>query len=86
MSLVAITTLDRNIREAGLTYKLLRRAAGERDEDSWVPVSYHQAHHLFQHPFGIHFSRRSLVLLPFLFRTFRDGQRDGRFWPKNLQR
>ncbi|KAF8581189.1 hypothetical protein K439DRAFT_1654130 [Ramaria rubella] len=30
--LVAITTPDRNIREAGLTYKLLRRAAGERDE------------------------------------------------------
>ncbi|KAF8592439.1 hypothetical protein K439DRAFT_10783 [Ramaria rubella] len=46
LALVAITTLDRNIREAGLTYKLLRRAAGERDEDSWVPVSYHQAHHL----------------------------------------
>ncbi|KAF8587526.1 hypothetical protein K439DRAFT_819572 [Ramaria rubella] len=30
--LVAITTPDRNIWEAGLTYKLLRRAAGKRDE------------------------------------------------------
>ncbi|KAF8576773.1 hypothetical protein K439DRAFT_1418663 [Ramaria rubella] len=30
--LVAITMLDRNIWEAGLTYKLLQRAAGERDE------------------------------------------------------
>ncbi|KAF8581705.1 hypothetical protein K439DRAFT_1662169 [Ramaria rubella] len=34
--LVAITTLDRNIREAGLTYKLLRWAAGERDKGARV--------------------------------------------------
>ncbi|KAF8573627.1 hypothetical protein K439DRAFT_1555387 [Ramaria rubella] len=32
--LVGITTLDRNIHEAGLTYKLLQRAAGERDEEA----------------------------------------------------
>ncbi|KAF8574082.1 hypothetical protein K439DRAFT_1642452 [Ramaria rubella] len=34
--LVTITTLDRNIQEAGLTYKLLRQAAGEKDKGARV--------------------------------------------------
>ncbi|KAF8575967.1 hypothetical protein K439DRAFT_1368536 [Ramaria rubella] len=32
--LVALPTLDRNIREAGLTYKLLQRAVAERDDEA----------------------------------------------------
>ncbi|KAF8589483.1 hypothetical protein K439DRAFT_1286458, partial [Ramaria rubella] len=32
--LVVLPTLDRNIREAGLTYKLLQWAAAERDEEA----------------------------------------------------
>ncbi|KAF8583080.1 hypothetical protein K439DRAFT_1661483 [Ramaria rubella] len=50
--LVAITTLDRNIREAGLTYKLLRRAAGERDEGARAAWRSRHAGQFHCWPFG----------------------------------